>query len=91
MRKVVSGWVSSKINLEPMLVEMCGRIGAVIQNKRNKRSVRVSVRIILEGEHPQAEEPNAASTNSKSMPCPLCGNCDISNYCKRCGDVFSNG
>ena len=63
MRKVVSGWVSRSSDLEPMLIEMCGRIGAVIQGKKRKDSCRVSVRLIVEGEHHQAEKP-------KTKPCP---------------------
>lgn len=63
MRKVVSGYVSRGFDLEPMLIEMCGRIGAAIGGKRRKGDVRVNIRLVVEGEHPQAVEPKPASTN----------------------------
>jgi hypothetical protein len=56
MRKIVSGYTSPNYDLEPMLTEMCARINCKLNLKRkNKDDVKVNIRIIVEGNHPQAE------------------------------------
>jgi hypothetical protein len=61
MRKVVTGYFPRNRNLEPMLIEMCSRIAVAMNGKPRKGDALVTIRLVVEGKHRQAEKPKGAA------------------------------